>query len=96
MGMNYEGLSTIGYSLEKNKYVSTWIDNMNSGIDYREGKASDDGKKIEFIGTAFDMVSGKDVPTRQVLTLIDDTHQTIELFTIANGKEMKTIEIDFE
>src|SRR6266446_968883 len=39
MGMNYEGLSTLGYSIEKKKYVSTWIDNMNSGISYMEGKA---------------------------------------------------------
>ena len=88
MEMAYEAISTIGYDLKKGKYETTWIDNMNSGIDYMEGKASADKKKIEFRGT-----SGGDAQ-RQVLTLTDATHQKIEVFTMMNGKEMKTIEID--
>ena len=92
MGMNYEGTSTIGYSMEKKKYVSSWIDNMNSGISYMEGKLSDDGKSIEFHGTEVDAVTGKDKPVREVLTFVDDTHQKIEIFVTTDEKEVKTIE----
>ncbi|HYV93388.1 MAG TPA: DUF1579 domain-containing protein [Chitinophagales bacterium] len=94
MGMNYEGISTIGYSMEKKKYVSSWIDNMNSGISYMEGTASSDGKSIEFHGTATDAVTGKDILMRQVLTFVDETHQKIEIFVTKDGNEVKTIEFN--
>ena len=94
MGMNYEGIGTLGYSMEKKMYVSSWIDNMNSGISYMEGKASSDGKSIEFHGTATDVTTGKDILMRQVLTFIDDTHQKIEIFVTTAGKEAKTIEFN--
>jgi hypothetical protein len=94
MDMTYEGVSTIAYDLQKGKFESMWIDNMNSGINYMEGKASDDKKSIEFHKTTCDQTAGRDLPMRQVLILTDATHQKIEMFTMMNGKEMKTIEID--
>jgi hypothetical protein len=94
MGMNYEGTSTIGYSMERKKYVSSWIDNMNSGISYMEGKASDDGTSIEFHGNEVDAVTGQEKAVREILTFADDTHQKIEIFVTTDGKEVKTIEYD--
>ena len=94
MGMNYEGINTIGFDSQKGIFQSTWIDNMNSGISYLEGKAGGDGKSIEFRGTVFDAISGKDVPVKQVITLVDDMHEKIEMITMVGGKEMKTLEIN--
>jgi hypothetical protein len=94
MDMAYEGVSTIAYDLQKGKFESTWMDNMNSGISYMEGKASADKKSIEFHGIACEQATGTDEPVRQVLTLTDATHQKIEMFVMMNGKEVKTIEIN--
>lgn len=94
MDMDYEAISTIGYDLQKGKFQSTWIDNMNSGITYTEGKASANKQTIEFHGIAFDPTSGRDAPMRQVLTLTDANHLKIEVFTRTYGKERKSIEIN--
>src|SRR5205085_3415920 len=37
MGMPFEGISTTGYDNARKVYVSTWIDNMGSGIMNMEG-----------------------------------------------------------
>jgi len=90
MGMNYEGLSTLGYSIEKKKYVSSWIDNMNSGISYMEGKMSNDGKTIVFVGTKTDAITGIDMPVRQVLTFIDDTTRRLKSLKPLMERKRKT------
>ena len=92
MGMPFEGMGTIGYDNGKKVYLSTWIDNMGTGIEYLEGKPSADGKSVEFKGTAY-MPGMGDTPIRQVVTFVDANHQTFEEYMTANGKEMKTLSI---
>ena len=94
MGMAYEAVSTIAYDLQKGKFETTWMDNMNSGISYMEGKGSPESKNIAFLGTSCDPTAARAAQSRQVLSLIDDTHMKIEMFTTMNGKEMKSIEIN--
>ena len=94
MEMDYEGINTIGFNLEKKVFVTSWIDNMNSGIAYSEGKWNADGKSIEFGGLTYDVVSGKDLPTREIFTMTDDTHLKIEMFGVMNGMVMKTMEFN--
>lgn len=94
MDMAYEGVSTIAYDLQKGKFETTWMDNMNSGINYMEGKGSAESKNIEFHGTSCDPTAARATQMRQVLSLIDATHLKIEMFSTMNGKERKTIEIN--
>src|SRR4029079_1912155 len=93
MGMPFEGLGTIGFDNGTKMYNSTWIDNMGTGILTMQGTASADGKSIEFRGGGYDPMQGKMVPMRQVNTFMDDTHQKIEIYQTANGKETKMIDI---
>ncbi|MBA3647847.1 MAG: DUF1579 family protein [Chitinophagales bacterium] len=93
MEMAYDGINTIGYDLKKGTFQSVWIDNMNSNINYLEGKPSTDGKSIEFKGIAGDAIPGKNIQYREVITFTDDTHQRIEMYKMTNGREYKTIEI---
>src|SRR5687767_13932178 len=37
MGMPFEGVSTTGYDNHKKKFITSWIDNMGSGIMHMEG-----------------------------------------------------------
>jgi len=94
MMMNYDGERTIGYDLVKKKFVSTFIDNMNSGIDYKEGTASADKKAIEFFGTRPDLITGKNISTRDVISFLDDTHMRIEQFETVDGNERKILELN--
>ena len=96
MNSPYEGIYTIGYNIPKKVFVATWIDNQNSGIDYLEGKLSDDGKSIEFRGVTFDPLQQKNIPIRHILTLTDDKHQKLEMYSEMSGMgmEMKMMEYD--
>jgi hypothetical protein len=93
MGQPFEGMGTIAYDNGKKVYLSTWIDNMGTGITYLEGKPSADNKSVEFKGTAYLPGLG-DVPMRQVVTFIDDNHQTFQEFITMGGKEVNSLSIN--
>ena len=93
MGMPFEGYSMTGYDNAAKKYVSTWVDNMGTGIMYLEGKWRDDIKGIEFRGNAVDPMTGKDMKVREVLMFKDDKTQMMEMYMEDKGKEMKTMEL---
>lgn len=93
MGMPFEGISTLGFDNATKKYVSSWIDNMGTGLMYMEGMWNDAVKGIEFKGMGVDPVSGKEVPMRQVFMIKDDKTQVMEMYDSKTGKELKTMEI---
>ncbi len=94
MGMPFEGIGVTGYDNAKKVFVSSWIDNMGTGMLYMEGAWDDASKSISFKGTMVDPVSGKDVPFRQVQQFKDDNNQTLVMYNAdAGGKEFKSMEI---
>lgn len=98
MGMPFEGMSIMGYDNAKKKFVSTWIDNMGTGIMKAEGEWDASKKSIEFKGTATDPSRpDKDCEMREVYTFTDDNNHTLEMYgpDWKTGKEMKTMEIKF-
>ncbi|GAB0154799.1 hypothetical protein CHRYSEOSP005_00590 [Chryseobacterium sp. Alg-005] len=98
MGMPFEGMSTTGYDNSKKKFISTWIDNMGTGVMYMEGEWNAANKSIEFKGKMTDPARpGKDCDVREVYTFIDDNNQKLEMFgpDSKTGKEFKTMEINF-
>jgi hypothetical protein len=42
-----------------------------------------------------DPMAGGDVKVREVYKMIDDNTQTMEMYSITNGKEFKNMEIKF-
>jgi len=42
-----------------------------------------------------DPANGKDIPVREVMKIIDDNNQTMEMYSMANGKEFKAMEIKY-
>jgi hypothetical protein len=94
MGMPFEGVSTIGYDNARKVLVSTWVDNMGTGIMYMEGKWNEATKSAEFKGKSTDPMTGKSIDTRQVLKIVDDNTQIMEQYsTPVGGKEFKSMEI---
>ncbi|PQJ10227.1 hypothetical protein CJD36_016185 [Flavipsychrobacter stenotrophus] len=96
MGMPFEGTNTIAYDNGKKKFISTWIDNMGTGMMNLEGTYDAAGKALNLTGKCVDLLTGKDMEIREVTKMIDDKHQVMEMYTTpAGGKEFKTMEIKY-
>jgi len=93
MGMPFDGLGTVGYDNGTKKYVTTWIDNMGTGISYMEGTMSGDGKSVEYKGMGYDPMQKKEVAMREVIHFNGDNDQTMEFFKDMSGKEVKVMDI---
>jgi hypothetical protein len=93
MGMPFEGYGLTGYDNAKKVFVTSWMDNMSTGIMFLEGKWDDKTKTIHFTGKSTDPTTGKDVPVREVFTWVDNNTQKMEMFMTQDGKEFKTMEI---
>ncbi|HWJ90325.1 MAG TPA: DUF1579 domain-containing protein [Flavisolibacter sp.] len=96
-GMPFEGMSTLAFDNAKKVFLSTWIDNMGTGIMTGEGTWDDATQSITLKGKVMDPGQSKDVDYREVFTVIDKDHQRTEMYGInpTDGKEFKTMEIKF-
>lgn len=95
-GMPFEGKSILGYDNAKKVFVSTWIDNMGTGIMVAEGPWDAASKSITFTGTMVDPTTGKECRMREIMTFIDDKHQKMVMYnTPAGMQEYKSMEIEY-
>lgn len=92
-GMPFEGKSITAYDNAKKVWISTWIDNMGSGVMKLEGDYDVNTKVMTLKGKVVDPVSGKENDVREVITFIDNNNQKMEMYCTSNGKEMKMMEI---
>ena len=95
MGMPFEGIGITGYDNAKKIFVSSWVDNMGTGIIYMEGNWDENAKTINLTGKSTDPLTGKDIPTREVWKFVDDTHQVLEMYFTLKGEEYKGMEIAY-
>ncbi|MHA3788673.1 DUF1579 domain-containing protein [Flavobacterium hauense] len=93
MGMPFEGRSTVAYDNATKEYISTWIDNMGTGMMVMKGTLNPDGKSIEFKGEMVDPTKAKAVWCRELFTIVDPKTRKLEMFSMKNGKEHKNMEI---
>jgi hypothetical protein len=90
MGMPFEGKSVMGYDNSKKQFVSTWVDNLGSGIVYMTGNYDTTSKILTLKGTQTDPSTGKDADIREVMKVIDNNNYTMEMYgTGPDGKEVK-------
>ena len=94
--MPFEGISTTGYDNAKKVFVTTWIDNMGTGVMELEGPWDSTTNTTTLKGKECDPTSGKDMEVRETLKMIDDKHQYMEMYmTGPDGKEYKSMEIKY-
>jgi hypothetical protein len=97
MGMPMTGQSTMAYDNAKKMFVSTWIDNLGSGIVYMTGTYDEATKTLNLAGKQTDPMTGKDSDIRQEVKFIDDNSYTMAMYgTGMDGKEMKFMEGTFK
>lgn len=92
MGMPFEGQGMVGYDNIQKQYVSTWIDNMSTGIFTSSGQCAK-GPVWTFTGEMPEP-SGKMMKTRTTMKVTDADHFVMEMFAPgADGKEFRMMEI---
>jgi hypothetical protein len=90
MGMAFEGRSITGFDNAKKEFISTWIDNLGSGIIVMTGSYDEATKTMNLKGTQSNPVTGKDSGIRQVMRIVDDNSYTLEMYGDGpDGKEIK-------
>lgn len=90
----FEGLGTQGFDNVTRQHVSTWIDNMSTGVMLMRGRCATDSKTCTMKGTASDAIAGKEVPVSMTTTRISDDNLKFEMFGPGpGGKTFKTLEI---
>lgn len=95
-GAPFQGISTMGYDNAKKIFVSTWIDNMGTGIMSAEGPWDEATQSITFTGRMVDPSRLKEVGIREIFKVIDSNTQVMEMFAPSpDGKEFKSMEIRF-
>jgi len=94
MDMDFKGMSTEGYDNVKKKFVSSWIDNMGTGIMLSEGDY-DAGAKCFIYRSESEMMPGVKTKIREVIKITDKNHRTFEFFEDRGGTEVKTMEINY-
>jgi Protein of unknown function (DUF1579) len=95
MGHSYSGIETSGYDNLRKRYVSTWMDTMETGVFVMEGTGSVDGKTITRKGQHAELGGGQ-MSHRAIWKLVDANTQTFEMYdTHGHGKEMKMMEITY-
>ncbi|MBP6334449.1 MAG: DUF1579 domain-containing protein [Bacteroidia bacterium] len=95
MGMPFEGKGLVGYDNIKKVFMSTWIDNMGTGMMHSEGPYEPKTKSMTLTGKMMDPMSGKEMDFREVFTMHSDAHHQLEMFLTHEGKEFKSMEINY-
>jgi len=97
MGQPFEGMSTMGYDNAKKVFVSSWIDNMGTGIMTMEGPWDEATKTVSFKGRMVCPANGKECDVRETYKIVDDNTQVMEMYgpDLKTGKEYKNMEIKF-
>jgi hypothetical protein len=94
MVMDFNGIDVTGYDNGKKVYVSSWIDNMGTGLMYMEGTYDDASKKVVYTGKMYDPMSGKDIVQKQTIKTIDDNNVLMEMYNVVDGKDVKSMEMN--
>ena len=92
--VEFKGMSIDAYDNAKQKFVSTWIDNMGTGIMMLEGSYDPATKSLTYTGTA-EMMPGMTSKVRQVINVADKDKHSMEYYEDRGQGETKTMEINY-
>ncbi len=90
-GMDYKGRGYMGHNNPKKQFEMVWLDNFGSGMDFKTGTCSADGKVITLKGF-WESEMGK-FATRQVYKSVDANSWVMSSYVKMGETEMKEMEI---
>lgn len=97
MGLPFHGIGVNGYDNLKQRFVSTWIDNMATAILFMTGSFDPATQTFTYTGEMSDVMKpGTLVEIRQTLHAPDADTALMEWYETRDGKETKTMEIRYQ
>ena len=93
----FQGFGLYGFDNVSKQFVSTWIDNMGTGMMTGVGEKSDNGKTLSWKYTANCPIAKKPVTITEVETITGADTKTLEMWGVdpKSGKEFKSMSIKF-
>jgi hypothetical protein len=91
---DFSGMGVDGYDNAKKLYVSSWIDNMGTGIMNSEGTFDAATKTLTY-NSEYEPMPGMKTKVRMAVNMPDKDHHTMQFFENRGGKEVKTMEISY-
>jgi hypothetical protein len=88
-------MAITAYDNFQKKYISTWIDNMGTGIMKMEGTWDAATKSITYTGKMINPANGRECSMKEVYTMVDDNNTIMEMYgpDSKTGKEYRNMEI---
>lgn len=94
-GMPFEGRGILGYDNAKKEFISSWIDNMGTGMMLTTGTYDAATKTFTEKGSMVCPVMGQ-MSFRSEIKIVDDNTHTYEMYmTTPDGGEAKALEITY-
>lgn len=89
--MPFQGMGLTGYDNSTKKYNGVWVDSMTTSIMISTGEVDSTGKVFTYHRDEFNPMYGQRVKARDVVTVVDNDHHTMEFYTTPpGGKEYKS------
>ncbi len=96
MGQPFSGQGFMGFDNLKGKHFTSWMDTMSTGLWMAYGSYDAATKTYTYKGEMDDPLKpGNVVPIRAVTRVADDKHFSFEWHETHDGKEAKTMQIDY-
>ena len=93
MGMPMEGFGLDAYDNATKEFISVWLDNMGTGVLVLKGTLDEKTRTITYLGSMVDPMTSKETKVKTVNTLVDDNKSVFDMYTIADGKEVKNMTV---
>jgi len=96
MGQPFEGIGYTGYDNVRKRYTSFWADSMGTGSMNLLGDYDAATKTYSFTGDMPDVMKpGGMLAIRETVRIVDADHMVMEMFEPHDGKEVRTMQIEY-
>ena len=95
---SFAGIFTIGFDNMREKYVSTWCDNMSTAMMVMEGTCDAATKTVTLYSAESKCpMTGKQVKCKSVMKVVDENTEFMEMFGVdcASGKQFKMMDVTY-
>lgn len=94
--INYEGIGTIGHDNVKGRYMTSWMDNMSTGIMTAVAEYDEAAATLKEKGSYSCPMKGRDVNFTSELKIIDNDHFSYTMYeTDEGGTTYKMMDIQY-